>query len=115
MKYLKQLAIIFLITILAEGLERILPLPIPATIWGLILLFVLLSLKVIKVEQVREVAMFLIAIMPVMFLPASVALLDHLAELRAFGIAFVLVIILSTVLTFAVAGKVAQNLLKRGE
>ena len=75
MKYIKQFLIILLISAWGEGLYVLLPLPIPASVYGLVLLLAALISKVLKVEQVKETADFLIEIMPVMFIPAGVGLL----------------------------------------
>ena len=60
---------------MGEILKYLLPLPIPGSIYGLGLMLLFLSLKVIKIESVREVGEFLIEIMPVMFIPAGVGLI----------------------------------------
>lgn len=59
MKYLVQAGIIFLFTFLGEALSALISFPIPAAIWGLLLLFLALCLKVIRVEQIRECSGFL--------------------------------------------------------
>ena len=76
MKYLKQFLIIIAFSFLGELLHYLLPLPIPASIYGIILLFTALELKWIKVKDIFETSSFLIAIMPVMFIPAAVGLVD---------------------------------------
>lgn len=76
MKYLKQFLIILIISFIGEILKEILPLPIPASIYGMVILFVCLLTKVIKLEDVRETGKFLIEIMPVMFIPAGVGLMS---------------------------------------
>ena len=50
-----------------------LPLPVPASVYGLVLMLAALMTGIIKVGQVEETADFLIEIMPVMFVPAGVA------------------------------------------
>ena len=76
MKYLIQFLIIIAFSFLGELLHFCLPLPIPASIYGIVLLFVALELKLIKVKDIRETSSFLIAVMPVMFIPAAVGLID---------------------------------------
>ena len=82
MKYLKQFLIILIISFIGEILKEILPLPIPASIYGMVILFVCLLTKVIKLEDVRETGKFLIEIMPVMFIPAGVGLMSSWNVLR---------------------------------
>ena len=74
MKYLRQFGIILAVTCAGEIMKYFIPLPIPGSIYGLILMFVLLLAKVIKVEHVKETGEFLIEIMPLMFIPAGVGL-----------------------------------------
>lgn len=76
MKYLKQTGIILLLTLTGEVLHFIVPFPVPAGIYGLCLLFVLLCLKMIKVSDIKETSDFLIGVMQVMFIPAAVGLID---------------------------------------
>ena len=69
MKFLIQFMIIIAFSFLGELLHYFLPLPIPASIYGIVLLFVALELKWVKVKDIRETSSFLIAVMPVMFIP----------------------------------------------
>ena len=76
MKYVRQFLIILLVTFLGEICRYLLPLPVPASIYGLLLLLAGLLTGVVKLEQVKDVSRFLIEIMPLMFIPASVGLLE---------------------------------------
>ena len=69
MKFIKQFSIILLITFLGELLHILIPLPIPASVYGLVLMLIALRSGLVKVEHVKETAVFLIEIMPVMFIP----------------------------------------------
>ena len=71
MKYVKQFGIILLISFAGEALNYLLPLPVPASIYGLVLMFLCLQLRVFRLEDVRDTALFLIEIMPLMFIPAA--------------------------------------------
>ena len=76
MKYLKQFGIILGLSLLGELLNYLIPLPVPASIYGLVLMFLCLHFKVIKLGDVKETAVFLIEIMPLMFIPAAVGLVN---------------------------------------
>ena len=80
MKWMKQFGIILLISFVGEILEKWIPLPIPASIYGIILLFLCLKLNIIPHEAVHETGKFLIEIMPLMFIPAAVGLLETFGE-----------------------------------
>ena len=75
MKYLQQFGIILAVSFVGELLNYAIPLSIPASIYGLVLMFVCLCMKWIKLEDVKETAVFLIEIMPLMFIPAAVGLI----------------------------------------
>ena len=76
MKYLKQFAIILAVCLLGEGLKALLPLPIPASIYGLVLMLVFLMTGLLRLDQVENAADFLIQIMSPMFIPAAVGLME---------------------------------------
>ena len=78
MKYLHQILRIALLSFLGEVLNDLLPWPIPASIYGMGLLFVALSLKIIRVEQVKDVGNFLVSFLPVLFVAPIVSLLNSL-------------------------------------
>ena len=82
MKYLKQFGIILFVSLLGELLRMLIPLPIPASVYGLVLMLILLMIGIIKLQQIKEVSAFLIEIMPVMFIPAGVGLLESWPSLR---------------------------------
>ena len=76
MKYLRQFMIILLVSFVGELLKYAIPLPVPASIYGLVILFILLETGVLKLEAVKDTAIFLIEIMPLMFIPAGVGLME---------------------------------------
>lgn len=118
MKYMKQFLLILCISFLGEGLKELLPLPIPASIYGLLLLFAALELHVIRLEAVRETGRFLIEIMPFMFIPAAVGLIESWDALKEICIPVVVILVVSTVVVMAVSGRVTQFVIrksKRGE
>ena len=106
--YLKQSAWIFGFTLLGEALHRLLPLPIPAAVYGLVLLFVALCLKLVKVEQINKVSDFLLTILPILFVSPAVNLLESWGIVAPHVIPIALLVVSSTVLVFAVAGVVSQ-------
>lgn len=117
MKYIKQFLIILGICLLGELLKYCIPLPVPASIYGLVLLFVGLMTGVIRLEMVKETAKFLIDIMPIMFVPAGVGLLESWGILQNMLIPAIVITVVSTVVVMIVSGKVTQWMLriKKGE
>ena len=114
MKYLKQFCIIISISFVGEILNKIVPLPIPASIYGIVILFVLLCTKVIKVSDVREVSKFLIEIMPIMFVPPAAGLLETWGIVQTGLWQYLLLTVISTVIVMAVSGLVTQLVIKIG-
>lgn len=115
MKYITQFCIIIAISLVGEVLNTILPLPIPASIYGMILLFILLSTGTIKLSAVKETGKFLIYIMPIMFIPPTVGLMDAWGVMQDFLVAIVIISLLSTVVVLAVSGRVTQFIIRRKE
>ncbi|WP_346885359.1 CidA/LrgA family protein [Clostridium sp. UBA4395] len=112
MKYFRQFGIILAVTFIGEILKCIIPLPIPASIYGLILMLIILKAKIIPLEQVKETGTFLIEIMPLMFIPAAVGLLVSWDVLKDICIPVITITILTTVIVMIVTGKVTQFMIK---
>lgn len=113
MKYLKQFAVILTMTFLGEVLHLLLPLPVPASIYGMVLLLISLMTGIIKLEQVRETGTFLIEIMPIMFIPAGVGLLDSWSSLRPILIPVLVIMVVSTIFVMGISGKVTQFVIRK--
>ena len=75
MKYLHQAMILSAVTFAAELIRLLLPLPVPASIYGLIMLFLLLKTGLLRLSQVEDVGNFLLEWMPLLLVPASVSFL----------------------------------------
>lgn len=101
-------------TLAGEALQRLLPLPIPASVWGLVLLFTALCLGIVKLEQVKDVGSFLTSILPILFVAPTVGIVEYWNLLSGKILPLVLLIIGSTVLTFGIAGRTVQGLSKKG-
>lgn len=113
MKYVKQFMMIMLFTFLGEVLREVLPLPVPASIYGLVLMFVALLTGVLKVEKVLETGKFLIEIMPLMFIPAAAGLIDAWPSLKPVGVPIVVIMVVSTVIVMVLSGWVTQFMMRR--
>lgn len=115
MKYLRQFLWILLFSFLGEVLKALLPLPVPASIYGLVLLFVALELGILKLSAVRETGKFLIEIMPVLFVPAGAGLIDSWDALRPMCVPVIVIMIVSTVVVMVISGRVTQFVIRRGK
>ena len=115
MKYLYQAGIVFLFTFLGEVCAKIIPIPMPAAIWGLLLLFAALCAKLIRVEKIKECSGFLVALMPVLFVAPTVNLMEQAEAMRDNLPAVIVIIVASTVLTILVTGRVVQRVRRQGK
>lgn len=113
MKFLKQICLVILFSFLGELLKALLPVPIPASIYGMVLLFAALMLKIIPGEAVRDSGTFLSSILPLLFVSPAVNLIDCWDQVKPVVIPLAIVILLTTVLTFGVSGVVTQWLMSR--
>ena len=115
MKYLKQFAIIIFISFVGEILNKLLPIQVPASIYGLVILFALLCSGIIKVSEVKETSVFLIEIMPLMFIPAAVGLLESWGVISERLIPYLVMTIVSTIVVMVVSGLVTQLVIRSQE
>ena len=115
MKYIRQFLIILLISFLGELLKYIIPLSVPASIYGMVLMFLALELKILKVSDVKETSTFLIEIMPLMFVPAGVGLLDSWEALQPIWVQVVIITLISTVVVMGVSGTITQWVIRKDQ
>lgn len=113
MRYLRQMCIILLISAAGELLRGLIPLPIPAGIYGFALLFVLLCTGVLKLHQVAETADLLVEIMQIILLPACISLMDYWSELSGIIPELILICLVSTAAVMATTGKVSDLIIDR--
>lgn len=112
MRFIKQFAIIMAISFIGEILNYFIPLPVPASIYGLVLMFAALKFKIFKVDSVKEAGEFLLDVMPLMFVPPVIAILDNLEVLKANWWKFLVVGVVSTVFVMVVTGLVTQWIIR---
>lgn len=113
MKYIRQFLIILLFSFFGEILKILIPLPVPASIYGLILLFAALELRIVKLGAVRESGKFLIEIMPLMFIPAGAGLINSWDSLKPIFIPVVVIMTVSTLIVMIVTGRVTQTVIRK--
>ena len=115
MKFLRQFMIILLLSFLGEVLKMFIPLPIPASVYGMVLMLLCLVTGILKTSQVKEAAFFLIEIMPVMFIPAAAGLIDSWKVLQPLLLPILVITVVITIFVMVVTGKIAQMIAqKRG-
>lgn len=113
MKYLRQFFIILAFSFAGEVLHALIPMQVPASIYGLVLLFIALLAGWVKLPQIRETANLLIAVMPLMFIPAGVGLLESWGELRTILLPVCVIVVVSTILVMGISGMVTQAMIRK--
>lgn len=112
MKYVKQFAIIALMTFLGECLNFLLPLPVPASIYGMILLFLSLQTGILKLSQVEEAADLLLGVMPIFFISPTVSLMSSIGVIKDSLLGVFVTCIISTAVVMVVTGLVSQAIIR---
>ena len=115
MKYIKQFSVIILMTFLGECLNAILPLPIPASIYGMVLLFLCLQFGILKLAYVEETADLFLSVMPIFLISPTVSLMSSAAAVRESLFGLFLICVVSTFAVMVVTGLVAQWQIRRSQ
>ncbi|WP_031548199.1 CidA/LrgA family protein [Oribacterium sp. FC2011] len=115
MKYVKEVAWIMAFTFIGEALNKLLPLPIPAGVYGLVLLLTGLITGIVKLEDVETTGGFLLDTMTLMFIPAAVGIMSVTDILIPVLVPYLVIIIASTVIVMTVTGIAASLILRRSE
>ena len=113
MKYVKEMVIIFGITLAGEVLNQLIPLPVPAGVYGLFLLLGLLCSGIVSLPDVEHVGGLLLDLMPLMFIPAAVGIIEQVEELKSVVFSALLITVVTTFFVMAVTGKMTELILKK--
>lgn len=112
MKYLMQFLIIMIFSFVGELLNMFIPLPVPASVYGMVLLLVALLTGIVKLEAIEGAAGFLLDTMPIFFVGPTVRLMRDYVAIKDELLAFIIISIVSTLVTLLVTGHVAQLVIK---
>lgn len=112
MKLLKQFLIIIIISLIGEILKSLIPLPIPASIYGMVILFICLVSGIVKLEWVKDASSILIEIMPVLFIPAGVGLIASWSTLSNMLVPALVIMCVTLVTVMAVTGLSSQAVVR---
>lgn len=113
MKLFREALIILGIYLIGEILSSTLSLPIPGNILGMVILFVLLCTKTIKVDQISNVTNFLLDHLAFFFIPAGVGLMSSMGIIKATWLQLLIVCIVTTIVIIAVTGITVQFVAER--
>lgn len=112
MQYISQIAIIFSISFAGEMLNRLLPLPIPGSIYGLVIMLICLMLGIVKLDKIKAVSDWFISLMPIMFVGPIVGLMDTFDSYKDYIIPLFVISIVTTIITMSVTGLTSQGLMR---
>lgn len=115
MKYVKQVMWIIAFTFAGELLNTLLPLPVPAGVYGMILLLAALMCGLVKLPDVEDTGNFLLDTMTMMFIPASVGIMSVIDILLPVLLPYLVIIAVSTVIVMVVTGRTASVILNKRE
>lgn len=101
MKIITQVGIIFAVCWISQIIEAFLPFPFPASVIGMLLLFLLLAGRVLRIGHIREKSDFLLSNMAFFFIPAGVNIINYWDVLKSSLLPFLIICVVTTVLTFA--------------
>lgn len=103
-----QIAILFGFSFLGNLVHVYLHIPLPGSIIGLLLLFLVLSLNVFSVKWIEKGAGLLLAFLPLLFVPTLVGIIKYPELFTGKGILVILVVVISTIITMIAAGKASE-------
>lgn len=103
---------ILLISLIGEALNYLIPLPIPGSIYGMVLLFILLCLGFVKLDQVKRVGKLLLDIMPILFIPSAVGIISEIEQIKQIWLQVIITTIVTTIITMSVTGITTQAVIR---
>ena len=115
MKLYVQLMIIFMISLVGEGISSVFHLPVPGSIIGLVLLFLALQFKLLRLRHISMVGNFLLANMTILFLPPAVGIMDKFQVIAPYLLPIILIVLGAIVLNVCVIAVVVQLIKSRFE
>lgn len=113
MIYVEQFIVVLAISFIGEIFNYFLPFPIPGNIYGMILMFLLLISRRIKLCQVKGVSKFLIDIMPIFFIPSAVGIITTLDELKLIWWKIIIITVVTTIIVMVVSGQITQMIIRK--
>ncbi|MBQ3021764.1 MAG: CidA/LrgA family protein [Clostridia bacterium] len=112
MKYVWQLTIILGVSFLGEALSELLPLPVPASIYGLVIMFILLLTGALKVQSIKETSDFFLVAMPILFIAPGVGVIDYWDVIKPILLPAVIIMFIATIIIMVATGGITQWVIK---
>lgn len=116
MNFIRQAITIFIICIIGELISAIIPAPFPGSVIAMIVLFLCLIFKVLSVEKIHGFSEFLLQNMSLLFIPATVSIIEYLDVLKSVFWQFLFICLITTIISFvctAYSVKAVMYLIKK--
>ncbi|WP_064607537.1 CidA/LrgA family protein [Streptobacillus moniliformis] len=115
MKIIIGLLYILFFSFIGQSLSKIINLPIPGSVIGLILFFLALQFKIVKLESVETTSKFLVDNLAILFIPAGVGIMISFKHIKDIWVSILLICLFTTILSLVVVGKLTQHLISKGD
>lgn len=113
MKYLKQFAILLACLFIGSIIKSLVPLPIPETIYGMVILFLIFIFKLLKPDDIRITANAILDNMAILFVPAGVGIIEHIDLLKENIVAIFIITFLTAIIAMIITMILVKKLNKR--
>ena len=112
MKIIREIGILFALCLIGQGISLVLPIPIPAGVCSMVILFFLLFFQVLKPEHILNLTTFLLANMAFFFIPAGVCIIEQYTALKGNILTLLLICLVTTFLTFTASAYAVTGTIK---
>lgn len=112
-RVIAEVCLLYVFFLAGDYLQKLLHLPVPGSIVGLLLLFVLLLLKIVPVKLIENGSSFILAYLPMFFIPATAGIMNHLDIFSGRGLLLIGILVVSSVLTMVVTAHSSQWIASR--
>ena len=104
----EKIGIVLAVCLVGEGIAALLPIPFPASVISMVLLFLLLAAKLLRPHHIKEKSNFLITNMACFFVPAGVGILRYADVLWANLLPLLAICFITTPLVYGVTAWAVQ-------
>jgi len=112
LKYLLQFLLLMIFVLLGEAVYAIVPLPIPSSIWGLLLLLTALLTGIVKQSQIENIANMFFVILPILFVAPAVGVLEVFGDIAEVWPAMLAVVVITYLAAMASTGWLAEVMVR---
>ncbi|AIQ68348.1 CidA/LrgA family protein [Paenibacillus graminis] len=107
-RIIAQVAVLYIFFLAGDYLQKLMHLPVPGSIVGLLLLFILLLFKIVPVKLIEDGSLFILAYLPMFFIPATAGIMNHLDIFSGRGLMMIGILVASSVLTMVVTAHATE-------